>query len=734
MLRIVCAPAVSPVIEPVAEVPYNGGDKNLGVRPRRTGELKRERSIMTSWLSEEGAPIPLGVTWMEAEQAYNFAIYSKHAAEVTLLLFRSEDATTPCCRFRLNYLKHKSGRIWHCRLPRQALPDVCYYGWSITGPKVNGTPDWHAFDGEKVLLDPYAKAVYFPPGFNRHAATVPGSNAGQAPLGVLWSDEPAFDWSGERRPRHESELIIYEMHVRGYTQHPSSGVPADRRGTFAGVIDKIPHLKRLGVTAVELMPVFQFDPAEGNYWGYMTLNFFSAHQGYCASRDPQAQPQEFKAMVKALHNADIEVILDVVYNHTAEGNHSGPTYSFKGIDSSYYLYSGHPQEPFANYSGTGNTLNCANRYVRRMILDSLRYWVREMHVDGFRFDLASAFARNADGSIDLTDPPIFGEIRADPELGNVRLIAEPWDAAGAYQLGESFPGTRWFQWNGRFRDDVRRFVRGDPGMVPALMFRLYGSDDLFPDDQMHAYHPYQSVNYVSSHDGFTLYDQAAYTKRRNWAHGHHTPAGATDNHSSNCGYEGDDNVPAKVMALRTRQAKNFCCLLFLSNGTPMFLAGDEFLQTQGGNNNPYNQDNETTWLDWSRLRSHHGVFRFFSMMIAFRRAHPTLCRSRFWREDITWYGAERAVDMSPTSRQLAYHLRGDRLNDNDLYVMINGGVEEKAFTIHAGNASQWRRVIDTSRKSPHDIREPGQEAAIRSPQYRVRARSVVVLLRAAGAE
>ena len=685
---------------------------------------------MKSWLSDEGAPIPLGVTWIAEEESYNFAIYSKYADTVTLLLYRADDTLEPCLTYELDYLRNKSGRIWHCRLAKASLGGARYYGWSIDGPKTPGDPPWHTFDGEKILLDPYAKALFFPQAFDREAAISAGSNAGKAPLGVLMAEEAAFDWSGERRPHHESDLIIYEMHVRGFTRHPSSGVTPLEQGTFAGVIEKIPYLKQLGITAVELMPVFQFDPGEGNYWGYMTLNFFAPHHRYCATSEPLAQPNEFRSMVKALHNADIEVILDVVYNHTAEGNHDGPTYSFKGIDNtSYYLFSGDLEQPFANYSGTGNTLNAANRYVRRMILDSLRYWVKEMHVDGFRFDLASAFARNLDGSINWSDPPIFGEIRADPDLGHVRLIAEPWDAAGAYQLGESFPGTRWFQWNGRFRDDVRRFVRGDAGLVPSMMYRMYGSDDLFPDQQMHAYHPYQSVNYVTSHDGFTLYDQVSFTERRNWANGHQNMDGTAENFSSNCGHEGDENVPRRVMARRRRQIKNFCCLLFLANGTPMFLSGDEFLQTQGGNNNPYNQDNETTWLDWGRLEQNREEFRFFCLMIAFRKAHPTLCRNRFYREDICWYGAEHDVDMSAHSSHLAYYLRGTSVSDDDLYVMINAERQDKNFTIHVGKSRDWRRVIDTSRKSPDDFREPGKEAVIRSDHYSVKARSIVVLIR-----
>jgi isoamylase len=683
---------------------------------------------MPNWASNEGSPSPLGVTWIDDQKAFNFALYSKHATSVRLLLYRDDDVATPAVTCDLSHLLNKTGRIWHCRIPEAATKEARYYAYSVDGPSPAGQTEWHSFDPEKVLLDPYARSVHFPPGFDRKAAARRGSNAGKAPLGLIHPEQCCFLWGDDQRPRHESDLVIYELHVRGFTARANSGVDAGNRGTFAGIVEKIPYLKDLGVTAVELMPVFQFDPQEGSYWGYMPLNFFSPHHLYARQAAECRQHHEFREMVKALHEARIEVILDVVYNHTTEGDHHGPMYSFQGIDNStYYLMTGDLRKPFADFSGTGNTLHCANRYVRKMILDSLRYWVTEMHVDGFRFDLASVFARNADGSVNLEDPPIFGDLMADPDLCEIRLIAEPWDIS-AYQLGRAFPGTRWCQWNGRFRDEVRRFIRGDRGLVPAVMTRIYGSDDLFPDTLMEAYHPYQSINYIAAHDGFTLHDLVAYNQKRNWANGLNNTDGPAEEYSWNCGWEGEDGAPPDVIALRKRQVKNFCCLLFLSNGTPMLRAGDEFMQTQGGNSNPYNQDNETTWLDWERLEAHRDVFRFFKQMIAFRKAHPSLCRSRFWREDVSWFGPAGNVDLSHDSRTLAYLVRGESQGDADLYVMINMGTDDVNFTIQAGGSMRWRRVVDTGRESPDDVREPGKEVALRSSSCKVKARSIVLLI------
>ena len=677
-----------------------------------------------TWSQVEGSPLPLGVTWIEEEQAYNFAVHSEHAESVTLLLYSSADLVNPLLTFRFDFLHNKSGRIWHCRIPITEIEEARYYAYSVSGETI---PQLHSFDPQKVLLDPYAKCIFFPPGFDRELAMREGPNAGHAPLGVLTGHRKRFDWAGDRPMHHESDAVIYELHVKGFTKSANSGVDPSRAGTYAGLVEKIPYLKELGITMVELMPIFQRDPQEGDYWGYMPLNFFAPHAQYATTRDDCEQHLEFKNMVKAFHQAEIGVVLDVVYNHTCEGDQRGPIYSYKGFDAAgYYMLSSDPANPYANYSGTGNTLNFGEAHVRKMVTDSLRYWKQEMHVDGFRFDLASVFSRNADGSLNWGHAPIFSEIAADPQLGRARLIAEPWDT-GAYQLGRGFPGLTWLQWNGRFRDDIRRFIKSDPGMVPDVMRRIYGSEDFFPDSRADAYHAYQSVNYVTSHDGFTLYDLVSYDRKRNWANGNNNQDGTDDNYSWNCGHEGDEGAPPEVLALRRKQVKNFCCLLMLSNGTPMFRAGDEFLNTQFGNNNPYNQDNETGWLDWSQLRTNQDIFRFFKGMIAFRKNHPSLSRSRFWREDVSWYGLGPGVDLSHDSRSIAFCLHGASQGDDDIYVMINAYWEELEFHIQEGTAGEWGRIVNTGLPSPDDFSD--HSAPLEQMQYGVGPRSIVVLLR-----
>jgi isoamylase len=688
------------------------------------------------WSDSDGSPSPLGANWVRERNAVNFAIYSKYATAVTLLCYDAANFVEPVLSVEFNLRKNRTGRTWHVRVACELLRDAKYYAYCIDGPPPSGDRfERHGFNPRKILLDPYAHAVFFPPQFDRRAAIGSEANDGRAPLGVLPPkashvkiESPMFD--AARRPRHDSTLVIYEMHVRGFTQDPSSGVPQARRGTYLGVIDKIPHLQALGVTAVELMPVFQFDRTEPNYWGYMPLAFFSVQHDYAST--PGEQTAEFRTMVAALHEAGIEVYLDVVYNHTNEGDERGPVFGFKGIDNStYYMASDDPAHPYADYTGTGNTLHCANAAGRQLVVDSLRYCVCELGVDGFRFDLASVFSRNTDGSIAFEEPPIFGAIAMDPYLSAARLIAEPWEGNPQfpnYQLGDerarnqpfqrSFPGIDWRQWNDRFRETVRRFVKSDPGYVPDLMTRVHGSSDVFPAGLPDSYRPYQSINYVASHDGPTLYDLVAYTTRESW----------------NCGGpDGEEGVGAEVMRLRKQQAKNFCCLIMLSNGTPMFRAGDEFLQTQGGDGNPYNVDSPITWLNWRRLKEHNDVFRFFSKIIAFRKRHPSIARSTFWDGDVRWYGVGPSPNLSPESRSVAWHLNGNSENDDDLYVMVNAHWEPLTFAVQTHDAPAWLRIVDTSLDASEDIVDEVDARPIGSAVYVVAPRSICVLLRKQGA-
>lgn len=655
------------------------------------------------WSAVEGSPVPLGATYIPSEDAYNFALYSKFATAVTLLLYSADDPVHAVDTEEFVFPRNKTGRVWHCRLPASRLGNARYYAYRVEGPQDPAAGQ--RFDPNKILLDPYAQAVYFPPSHSRIAAIGPGSNAGRAPLGII-QDAAPFDSANDVRPRHGHDTVIYEMHVRGFTARENSGVESGKRGTFAGIVEKIPYLQELGITAVELMPVFQFDPDENNYWGYMPLNFFSPHHAYASDPERGGQFDEFRRMVKALHQAGIEVLLDVVYNHTTENDERGPTYSFRGIDNtSYYLLEQSDPSRYRDDAGTGNVLHCANRATRKMILDSMRFWVEQMDVDGFRFDLATIFTRNTDGSVNLDDPPVIGGISSDPLFEDVRLIAEAWDLS-TYQLGRYFPGMTWLQWNGKFRDDVRRFVKSDSGMVGALMQRMYGSDDLFPQDLELGYRPFQSINYVCSHDGFSLYDLVSYQQKRNFANGNNNTDGTDDNLNWNCGWEGDENVPADVLALRERQVRNFCALLMLANGTPMFFMGDEFMNTQQGNNNPYNQDNEISWLNWDLRQKNAGVFRFFQRMIAFRKAHPSIAPSTFWNGDVHWF-------------DIGTHSAGWVIGD--VQVMANAFWEPVEFTVQG---TGWLRVVDTSRRAPDDFADAPAPVGAR---YTVGPRSVVVL-------
>ena len=477
---------------------------------------------VNAWEARDGAPTRLGASWVESLQSWNFSLYSQHATEATLLLYSAADHVTPLSSVTLDPLVHKSGRIWHLMVPRATEPTAVYYAWRVDGPRDPSAGQ--LFDVSKVLTDPLAKRLFFPPEFSREAASQVGvPNDGEAVLGVLPTQEHGvFDWGTAPAPRHAGDTVIYEVHVRGFTKSASSGVPDKHRGTFLGLIDKIPHLKKLGVTVVELLPVHQYDPQEGNYWGYMTMSFFAPHSEY-AINDAVT---EFRQMVRAMHEAGIEVWLDVVYNHTAEGDQNGPTYSLRGIDNvtSYVI---EPGGGYDNDSGCGNTIRAAHPTVRALITKSLRYWAAEMGVDGFRFDLASILARGLQGEVEAL-PPLIADISVLAADLDVTVVAEAWDL-GAYLLGQGFPGLMWRQWNGRFRDDVRSFVKGDDAKVPSLMTRVYGSSDLFPDGPGDTYRPYQSVNFVTAHDGFRLYDLVSYNDKHNDANGHHNTDGSNDN-------------------------------------------------------------------------------------------------------------------------------------------------------------------------------------------------------------
>jgi isoamylase len=672
----------------------------------------------------------MGVTWVPSLGAWNFALYTRRASGVTLLLYTADDPVHPVLEQRLNPRSNKSGRIWHCWVRVDEAQGAVYYAYRVDG---RYDPDaGYRFDPQKILLDPFAPAVFFPPNYNRDKATVPGPNDGYAPLGVLpvKSTEPPRDNLESRPPRPSSGTVVYELHVKSFTARANSGVTPSQRGTFAGLAEKIPYLKELGITAVELMPVHQCDPQEGSYWGYMTLNFFSPHKAYAANQEEGGAIEEFRAMVDAFHANGIEVVLDVVYNHTSEAGADGPVHSYRGIDNqSYYLLTS-DHRTYRNDTGTGNTMRCDHPVVQSLIIESLLFWTTQMKVDGFRFDLASVFTRRSDGSMDLDHPALISQIGFLASRYGLRMIAEAWDIE-SYLLGRAFPGINWRQWNGKFRDDLRDFVRGVSGRVGALMQRVYGSDDLFPDDLENSYRPFQSLNFVTAHDGFSLYDLVSYNYKHNEANGHGNTDGTDDNRSWNCGWEGDDGAPAPVMALRRRQVRNFFCLLMLSNGTPMFCAGDEFLHTRKGNNNPYNQDNDINYLDWDKLETNRDIFRFVQRMIAFRKSHPSISRSQFWREDVHWYGQTGPIlDFSPAGQTLAWCLHGARENDDDLYVMVNASPNDIWFRVQEGTAGEWMLEVDTCLPSPEDISEPGEKRPLGTLEYPLIGRSVVVLSRA----
>ncbi|BCX82421.1 isoamylase [Methylomarinovum caldicuralii] len=693
----------------------------------------------TALTISRGRPLPLGVHGFDG--GMNFAVFSRHATRMWLLLFDDPAVLEPTWCFELDPVTHRTGDIWHVYV-HGARPGLTYV-FQADGPFA--PHEGHRFNPQRALLDPYATALTgvehwdFAMLCDRWLEEHPGEPIPKAQYRVkgLVPSEREFDWNGDRHPKIPwSETVIYETHVRGLTIHPSSC--AHYPGTYLGVIEKIPYFKELGITTLELMPVHQFNPHEldrknpltgeplVNYWGYSTVAFFAPHAQYSTGRSIDAQITEFKAMVKALHEAGIEVILDVVFNHTAEGNEHGPTLNFKGLDNSiYYLLDEHDKSRYLNYSGCGNTFNCNHPVVRSYILECLRYWVTEMHVDGFRFDLASILGRDRSGKL-VPNPPLLESIAEDPILGSVKLIAEAWDAGGAYQVG-FFPGERWSEWNGQYRDDVRRYWRGDDGMIGPFATRLCGSADLY---QHSGKTPLNSINFVTSHDGFTLNDLVSYEHKHNEANGEDNRDGTNENYTCNYGVEGPSDDP-EIEAVRLRQIKNFLATLFLSRGVPMLLGGDEFRRTQRGNNNAYCQDNEISWYDWRLMKRNRQLVRFVSRLIRFRRAHPVLRKGDFYQsEEIEWFGLHGSPPDWRTGRALGAAIHPLDPEEPQLCLLFNAAPEAVSFHLPPPPPGQcWHVAVDTAAAPPEDIAAVGKEKKLRrQDQLTLIGRSLYVLV------
>jgi isoamylase len=682
---------------------------------------------------QRGKSFPLGATL--TPEGVNFSVFSKHGAAVQLLLFHASDATQPSRVIDLDPRVNRTYHYWHVFVPGIDAGQV--YAYRVAGPFDPGRG--LRFAPDKLLLDPYGKCVARPPGRSREAARHPGDNAATALRSVV-VDPGGYDWEGDAPlARPFAKTIIYEMHVAGFTRHPNSGVAPGKRGTYAGLIERIPYLRDLGITAVELLPVFAFDeeegpPGRGNYWGYQPLSFFAPHGGYSSRPDPLGAIDEFRDMVKALHRAGIEVILDVVYNHTAEGNENGPMICFRGLANDTYYILSEDKSRYADFTGCGNTLNANEPIVRRLIVDSLRHWVGEMHVDGFRFDLASILTRDQEGR-PMASPPILWDIESDPVLANVKLIAEAWDAAGLYQVGR-FVGDSWKDWNGRFRDDVRAFLKGDNGMAGALAFRLTGSPDVYRREEREAE---QSINFVTCHDGFTLNDLVSYNGKHNDANGEGNRDGANHNLSWNCGVEGPTADP-EVERLRNRQVKNFLILTLLATGTPMLLMGDEVRRSQRGNNNAFCQDGEISWFDWSLVEKHADIHRFAKELIALHmnrdlpveRLDMTLTEL-LRRQPVEWHGVKlNAPDWGHESHTIAATVRllGYPML---LHLIVNAYWQTLEFEVpKLGAQDSWRRCVDTSRDPPDDICRWVEAPSLLRSSYRVEPRSIVTLLAKVG--
>lgn len=692
---------------------------------------------------QSGNPLPIGGAH-EQGAGVNFVLFSRHATGVRLELYQNPDDSSPSRIISLDPLRHRTGDVWHVWV--RGIPAGQLYGYRIEGPYL--PEEGHRFNSHRLLLDPYARALAGVRNWDFQAARGYDSsssltdlsfssvdNASTTPKCIFTGDD--FDWETDSPPKHPaSETVIYETHVRGFTIHPSSGVA--HPGTFVGLTEKIPYLLDLGVTAIELMPVLEFNENESqllnpvtgeklkNYWGYNPVAYFAPKQSYSVEGARWRQTVEFREMVKAFHRAGIEVILDVVLNHSAEGDELGPTISLRGIENSiFYMLQENGRRYYKDFTGVGNTLNANHPVVREFVRNVLRYWVMHMHVDGFRFDLASVLGRDEHGNI-LLNAPLLEGIAEDPILRDVKIIAEAWDAGGAYQVG-CFSTTRWAEWNGRFRDDVRRFWIGESGMMGSFASRICGSSDLY---QSSGKGPSSSLNFVTCHDGFTLNDLVSYTQKHNDENGEFSRDGSDANYSDNCGVEGPSQDPA-VESVRNRMIKNFLLTLFVSRGVPMLLGGDEFRRSQRGNNNAYCQNNEVSWFDWSLLETHKEIHRFARGIIAFRRAHPVLRRDKFYTdEEIKWFAPNGSTPDWANPRQKSFACLVRELTDHDLFILFNADTESVDFSIPALPAGKfWRLAVDTSRTAPDDLFDSGKEPSLRGRTgFRLESRSSAIFI------
>jgi len=686
------------------------------------------------YATRPGSRFPLGPS--TTADGVNFSLFSRHARSVELLLYEAADSPRPFQVVVLDPARNYSHLVWHVFV--EGLAPGVHYAWRLDGPS-DTAASGRRFNPRKELIDPRARGVTDAL-WDRRRAADPADEGPCALRGVV--GDTAFDWTGERSiPRTLEGAVIYELHVGGFTRHPSAAVGAP--GTFRALTEKIPHLRELGITHVELLPIMAFDEqsvpaavaARGlrNYWGYNTHSFWSPHPAYCVAPESGRQAAEFKHMVRALHAAGIGVILDVVFNHTAEGGRDGPWINFKGManEIAYHLDPA-DRSRYLDFTGCGNTVNCNHPQVSAFIVHCLEYWAEEMHVDGFRFDLASVFARGEGGAV-LPDPPLPWSIELSRTLAGLPLIAEAWDAAGLYQVG-AFPGSSWAEWNGAYRDRMRRFVRGDAGQIGAAASRIAGSSDLYARGGRR---PCNSINFVTCHDGFTLADLVSYNSKHNEANGEGNRDGYDDNLSWNCGAEGEA-ADAAIIALRRRQAKNFLAVLLLSRGVPMLLSGDEVLRTQGGNNNAYCQDNAVSWFDWNRVDSQREMLRFTREMIALRRRHASLTRNHFYTgevvpgrglRDITWHGARlNQPNWSDASaRVLAFTIAGVERDEPDLHAVLNMSADAIEVDLPPVSGRRWHLAVDTAGTSPGDVIARTRQTTLAAPRYRVTARSVVVM-------